>query len=67
MDKHHYVKTSFEIIRAKNLVTPFNLDSGCLVPDLEKYLQSLQAAYISSVDPRLEKLFFDKIEALKAF
>jgi hypothetical protein len=66
MDKQQYVKSSFETIRAKNLATPFNLDSGCVVPDLEKYLHSLQAGYISSVDPRLEKLFFDKIESLKA-
>ncbi|KUF39033.1 hypothetical protein HX017_09015 [Myroides marinus] len=66
MDKQQYITSAFEIIRAKNLATPFNLDPGSKVPDLEKYLNSLKSAYLNSIDPRIEKLFHDKIEALKA-
>ncbi|APA90835.1 MULTISPECIES: hypothetical protein [Myroides] len=66
MDKQQYINNAFEIILSKNLSTPFHLDPGSTVTDLNKYLKSLKSAYLSSVDPRLEKLFYDKIEALKA-
>lgn len=66
MDKQQYVTSSIEAIKAKNLSIPFNLDEGCIVPDLDVYLKSLQAAYLNNTDPRIEKLFYDKIEQLKA-
>lgn len=65
MDKDAYIKTSFEIINAKEFSMPIEIAAGCLITDLEMYLKSLRAAYLSSPDPRLEKLFYDKIEQLK--
>lgn len=65
MDKDAYIKTAFETINSKNIETPFEIATGCVVTDLATYLQSLKAAYLSSTDSRLEKLFFDKIEQLK--
>lgn len=65
MDKQQYINSAYDLIKAKNLTIPFNLDAGCSVSDLDKYLHSLKAGYMNSIDPRLEKLFYDKIEALK--
>ncbi|TDS64301.1 DUF6965 family protein [Myroides indicus] len=65
MDKENYIKKAFEAIRAKNLSEPFQLAPGSTITDLEKYLESLKAAYLSAKDPRLENLFFQKIEKLK--
>lgn len=65
MDKVMYIKKSFEIIRAKNLPEPFDIADGNTVTNLEKYLFSLESAYLAAKDPRLETLFFDKIEHLK--
>ncbi len=66
MDKQQYVTTAFEQIRKKNIETPFYIADGCKVTDLEMYLNSLRKGYLNSVDPRLEKLFHDKIEQLKS-
>lgn len=65
MDKENYIRKAFEIIRAKHLSEPFQLAPGSTVTDLEKYLNSLEAAYLAAKDPRLEALFFEKIEGLK--
>lgn len=66
MDKQQYITSSFELIKAKNLPIPFSLDQGSTVPNLDLYLKSLQAAYLNNTDPRIEKLFYDKIEHLKS-
>ena len=65
MEKENYIKKAFETIRANNLSEPLQLAPGSTVTDLEKYLESLKAAYLSAKDPRLENLFFQKIEQLK--
>ncbi|MDR2221278.1 MAG: hypothetical protein LBE34_00930 [Flavobacteriaceae bacterium] len=66
MDKEQFINTAFEKIRAKNLSTPFEITEGSVVPNLEKYLNSLKAAYLNAQDPRIIKLFQDKIEVLMA-
>jgi pentose-5-phosphate-3-epimerase len=65
MEKENYIKKAFETIRANNLSEPFQLAPGSTVTDLEKYLESFKAVYLSAKDPRLENLFFQKIEQLK--
>lgn len=65
MDKELYIKNAFDSIAAKNMSVPFEIADGCDVTDITKYLNSLKAAYLNANDPRLEKLFYDKIEQLK--
>lgn len=64
MNKHEYIEKSFAIIRAKNLQVPFEIASGVVCPDLEKYLSSLRTSYLANTG-NLEQLFFEKIEHLK--
>lgn len=66
MDKQQYILAAIELIKSKNLATPFYIANGCAVTDLDMYLNSLKKGYLNSVDPRLEKLFYDKIEQLKS-
>ncbi|MDR0229538.1 MAG: hypothetical protein LBI72_10835 [Flavobacteriaceae bacterium] len=66
MDKQQFITNAIEQIKAKNLTVPFEITQGSVVPDLDKYLKSLKAAYLSSQDPRLTKLFQEKIEVLLA-
>lgn len=65
MNKDAYLEEAFKTIRSKNIEVPFDLVIGSVVTDLEKYLNSLRKAYLESKDPRIEQLFFDKIEDLK--
>lgn len=65
MDKEAYIKNAIELIKNKNLQTPFNIAAGSTVTDLDIYLKSLTSAYLANKDPRLLKLFQDKIEQLK--
>ena len=64
MNKLEYIEKSFVAIRGKNLQAPFEIASGIVVTDLEKYLESLRKSYIHS-SGNLEQLFFSKIEDLK--
>lgn len=64
MNKHEYIEKAFATIRAKNLQVPFEIASGVVCPDLEKYLSSLRSSYLAN-SGNLEQLFFDKIEYLK--
>lgn len=66
MTKEEYVRKAFVEIRAKNIQEPFWIATGVKVPDLEKYLQSLEAAYLSNKGV-IEKLFYDKIEFLRNY
>lgn len=64
MEKQLFISNALEQIRSKNLQVPFSLDQGSTVTDLELYLRSLERAYLSTKDPRLNTLFKDKIEQL---
>ncbi len=64
MTKEQYIQKSFVEIRAKNLKAPFELVSGQKVTDLEKYLSSLETAYLNNKGS-VEKLFYDKIEFIR--
>lgn len=64
MDKETYIKTATETIQAKNLQVPFELTQGSVITNLDQYLNSLKLSYLQAKDPRIEQLFFDKIEQL---
>ena len=66
MNKEEYLKKAFAEIRAKNLVTPFEIVSGTTIPDIEMYLTSLGKSYLSTKPP-MDSLFYEKIEALRKF
>ncbi|WP_010250924.1 hypothetical protein [Myroides injenensis] len=65
MDKEAYIKNTIELIKSKNLEVPFMIAPGSTVTDLDAYLNSLTSAYLANKDPRLLKLFQDKLEQLK--
>lgn len=64
MNKHEYIERSFAQIRAKGIEVPFEIASGVVCPDLEKYLTSLKSSYLANKGD-LEQLFYEKIEHLK--
>lgn len=64
MDKETYIKTALETIYAKNFQVPFELAQGSIITNLDQYLNSLKRSYLQAKDPRIEQLFFDKIEYL---
>lgn len=65
MDKRTYIENAFEKIRAREFKVPFELDTGVVVTDLEKYLHCLRSGYLVNKEPRVENLFYEKIEYLK--
>lgn len=65
MNKHLYIEESFNKIREKGLVVPIELVPGTVITDLEKYLNALKTGYLESKEPRIDQLFFEKIEQLK--
>ncbi|MGG5576982.1 hypothetical protein ACPDHL_06500 [Myroides sp. C15-4] len=64
MDKETYIKNALETIKAKNLQVPFELAKGSVITNLDQYLNSLRSSYLQAKDPRIEQLFYDKIEHL---
>jgi len=64
MDKEQYIITATEAIRAKNLQVPFELTKGSKITNLDQYLDSLVKSYQNAKDPRIEQLFYDKLEQL---
>ena len=65
MNKQLYIEESFNKIREKGLVVPMELVPGTVMTDLEKYLSALKTGYLESKEPRIDQLFFEKIEQLK--
>lgn len=64
MDKEQYIAQAIETIKSKNLSTPLKLNQASVVTDLELYLDSLIKSYRNAKDPRLEQLFYNKIQQL---
>ena len=64
--KEEYLIKAFKEIREKNLTVPFEIVPGSTVTDIETYLTALAKYYLSTKSP-VDKIFYDKIEALRKF
>lgn len=64
MTKPQYIKRTFVKIRARRLREPIQLNTATTIPDLERYLSTIEKALLGNDNPKIENLFIYKLETL---
>jgi hypothetical protein len=64
MTKPQYIKRTFAKIRARRLREPIQLNTGTTIPDLERYLATIERGILGNDNPKIERLFIYKLETL---
>lgn len=65
--KEEYIIATFNRIRSKKLKEPIQLNSGVLIPDLERYLETIRKALMSTENKKMQKHFVTELEILTNF
>jgi len=65
--KEFYIHTTFSEIRAKKLKEPIQLNAGVVIPDLERYLETMRKALLSTENKKMLKHFVSELEILSNF